>query len=432
PHNASCFSCSFYNLDDVEHSTINKYLSSLVGKSLMELESSYCLEIAEDNRTIIPQTLGRIASYYYLKNNTVRMFRDAMKSDCSIPELLDILSNAAEYAELPVRHNEDQINGDLAGQVPLEVNKASLDSAHTKTNLLLQAYLSHLPLPSSDYHTDTKSVLDQALRVLQAMLDVSADQGWLVTSLNVIILLQMLVQGRWWHDCNLLTLPHVQPYHIYCFRNSTNEKKLIDCLPELIDYCDGQKEVLASMLGGEMNKTQVDQLFEVLVRLPLIEVSIEIKGWLEGEQTALSRPVNLSYKDGRRPNSDWLKVHADQEYVLNISLKRINKIKKTDSKAHSLSFPKPKDEGWMLVIGNIESREVIALKRVPWVRGRTSTQMAFYTPERQGRVIYTLYLMSDAYLGLDQQYDICLDIIEPSVETQDNSELQVIADDNKW
>lgn len=41
------------------------------------------------------------------------------------------------------------------------------DSPHTKTFLLMQAHFSHLPLPNSDYLTDTKSVLDQTIRVLQ-------------------------------------------------------------------------------------------------------------------------------------------------------------------------------------------------------------------------------------------------------------------------
>lgn len=31
----------------------------------------------------------------------------------------------------------------------------------------MQAHFSHLPLPNSDYLTDTKSVLDQAIRVMQ-------------------------------------------------------------------------------------------------------------------------------------------------------------------------------------------------------------------------------------------------------------------------
>ena len=42
-----------------------------------------------------------------------------------------------------------------------------MDSAHTKTNILLQAHFGQIPLPSTDYNTDTKSVLDQAIRILQ-------------------------------------------------------------------------------------------------------------------------------------------------------------------------------------------------------------------------------------------------------------------------
>lgn len=56
---------------------------------------------------------------------------------------------------------------DLAKKLPLEVKPHSFDSPHTKTYLLLQAHFSRLPLPSSDYFTDTKSVLDQAIRILQ-------------------------------------------------------------------------------------------------------------------------------------------------------------------------------------------------------------------------------------------------------------------------
>lgn len=75
--------------------------------------------------------------------------------------------DAEEYAELPVRHNEDQLNSQLAQQLPLQVNPHSFDSAHTKTHLLLQAHFSHAQLPCSDYNTDTKTVLDNAIRICQ-------------------------------------------------------------------------------------------------------------------------------------------------------------------------------------------------------------------------------------------------------------------------
>ena len=75
------------------------------------------------------------------------------------------------------------------------------------------------------------------------------------------------------------------------------------------------------------------------------------------------------------------------------------------------------------MLGEIESREVVALKRVSYIRGQLNAELAFYTPEKEGRCIYTLYLMSDSYLGLDQQYDICLDVIPSSIEAQVNQEI---------
>lgn len=39
------------------------------------------------------------------------------------------------------------------------------------------------------------------------------------------------------------------------------------------------------------------------------------------------------------------------------------------------------------------------------------------------RCIYTLYLMSDSYLGLDQQYDIHLNVIPASIAAQVNTEV---------
>ena len=60
---------------------------------------------------------------------------------------------------------------------------------------LLQAHFSRAPLPCTDYITDTKSVLDQSLRIMQAVLDMCAHFGWLGTTLSIINLMQMTCQG---------------------------------------------------------------------------------------------------------------------------------------------------------------------------------------------------------------------------------------------
>lgn len=85
----------------------------------------------------------------------------------------------------------------------------------------MQAHFSHLPLPNSDYLTDTKSVLDQSIRVLQAMIDICAEKGWLATVLQVQQVMQCIIQARWQDDCVALTLPNVEEFNIPLFKKLT-------------------------------------------------------------------------------------------------------------------------------------------------------------------------------------------------------------------
>jgi Sec63 Brl domain len=57
-----------------------------------------------------------------------------------------------------------------------------------------QAHMGRVPLPMSDYVTDTRSTLDNSVRILQAILDVAADVGLLRTLLSAAHLIQGLTQ----------------------------------------------------------------------------------------------------------------------------------------------------------------------------------------------------------------------------------------------
>lgn len=85
---------------------------------------------------------------------------------------------------------------------------------------------------------------------------------------------------------------------------------------------------------------------------------------------------------------------------------------------------KPKDEGWILVLGETETRDVVAMKRITCAHNKrsTSASLAFFAPELPCKAIYTLFVMSDSYLGLDQQYDIGLEVI-PALETVVNGDV---------
>ena len=69
-------------------------------------------------------------------------------------------------------------------------------------------------------------------------------------------------------------------------------------------------------------------------------------------------------------------------------------------------FTKPKDEGWFIILGNSDNNDLVALKRIGFIRSKTVVTLSVTTPSLPGRHSYTLFIISDSYLGLDQQYDI--------------------------
>ena len=176
-----------------------------------------------------------------------------------------------------------------------------LDSPHFKTNLLIQFHLSRLEFPRVDYVTDLKSCLDQIIRIIQALIDLCAHKALLSPCLLSIHLLQMIIQARWITDPDILTLPHITDRSFIPIFSSY--------LCQLIDI---KREILINLLDSHLTSTQIDDIYEHLTCLPQIELNYTIRGFWSINEETRQLPTN---------------VHADQEYTLRISLKRLNRIR---------------------------------------------------------------------------------------------------------
>jgi activating signal cointegrator complex subunit 3 len=198
---------SYYGLQSAEPQAIHDYLLKMIQNTITDLVTAQCIIIDdEENNTsrdsFKPSVLGIIASTYYLDYKSVGLFRqrltqlqfDHEHDKGEISDLVLIMSDAVEFSLLPVRHNEEHLNANLAAVLPWETSQMNMEDSHTKTYLLLQAHFFHATLPISDYLTDLKSVLDQAPRVLNGMIDVTADSGYLELTLRLMRLSQMIFQ----------------------------------------------------------------------------------------------------------------------------------------------------------------------------------------------------------------------------------------------
>ncbi len=215
---------SYYQLEDASPAGVQDHLMKLISAVVNDLQSMSCLEIvSEETATPYYSTtaMGKITSYYYLNYRTPHRFMEQFqrlnshfqssgldtgersKATVPIDILIKIMCDALEFSELPVRHNEEHLNADLAlelGLSPSSPMLGSMESPHTKAFLLLYAFLRKARLPISDYINDTKSVFDQVPRVLNAMIDIAAEAGFALIVIGLMHLSQLLCQVR--YDCH--------------------------------------------------------------------------------------------------------------------------------------------------------------------------------------------------------------------------------------
>merc|ERR1739838_890931 len=73
-------------------------------------------------------------------------------------------------------------------------------------------------------------------------------------------------------------------------------------------------------------------------------------------------------------------------------------------------FPHKREEGWWVIIGDPKANSLISIKRLT-LQQKAKFKLDFVAP-RAGQHGYSLYFMSDSYLGCDQEYKFQLDIGE--------------------
>lgn len=72
-------------------------------------------------------------------------------------------------------------------------------------------------------------------------------------------------------------------------------------------------------------------------------------------------------------------------------------------------FPAEKREGWWVVVGDTSTNTLYSLKRVN-LHLKQKVSLEFLAPEEAGDYNLTLFVMSDSYLGCDQEYSVPLSV----------------------
>lgn len=114
--------------------------------TLKDLENSNCITIKDEMDTS-PLNLGMIAAYYYISYTTIgifcfnkkililELFSLSLKSKTKLRTLIDIISNADEFANMQIRYKEEFTLKKLAERLPNQIKSQKWSDPHIKVFL---------------------------------------------------------------------------------------------------------------------------------------------------------------------------------------------------------------------------------------------------------------------------------------------------------
>ena len=77
-----------------------------------------------------------------------------------------------------------------------------------------------------------------------------------------------------------------------------------------------------------------------------------------------------------------------------------------------------REEGWWVVIGDTKNNSLLSIKRLT-LQQKAKVKLDYVAPA-PGKYNYTLFFMSDAYMGCDQEYKFSIDVKEGDSSDSDS------------
>lgn len=379
---------SFYGVPNGSAREVQSFLLKLVDDTVTKLAEWNCVEIADDGLGLTSTRIGQIASFYYLKPSSAGFLGESTKDTLSHEKMIEILSEVEEFADVPVRHTEDEMNKELEKLSPFRKKNANHSLGNTKAYYLIMAYLFEIPLPIRDYITDTKLVLEQTFRIIAAIADLCALNKNLDNVITCVHLLQMMVQGVWISSSALVCLPCLGSEHI-----AQLAAKGVEHLCQM-QHLLGQAKLVALLeqLTPKLSHDDIKHISKEIERLPNIE--------------AASSLFKLDASTGEVDRTADYRFQGGEEAQLEINFKLLNAHFKPEVRMKKLS--KDKDASWWVIVGSSKTNSVLAIKKCDITSPKTIRIRIPIPKIIKKKEVIEIYVMSDAYIGLDQVMTIDL------------------------
>lgn len=257
------------------------------------------------------------------------------------------------------------------------VNKgAQWNDPNNKALVLLQAYFDRKAL-NVDLKQDQNVVVEGAIKLLQAVVDVVATNHWLKPAIEAMEVSQMVTQGIWKKDDALKQIPWFTDEIV-----KKAKSKGVGSPFDILELEDDVRGEILSEYGDE--SVEMAEIAAFCNAFPTVEVGVSV---VDADEITAGDPFRVTVKLQREVDEDDM----EEDEVL--------------GKVVSKRFPKEKMESWWVVLGDEERNKLYTVKRTG-LAGEVSLNLDSYAPEEVGEHELKLFLICDSYMGVDQEFTI--------------------------
>ncbi|PRP74036.1 translocation protein, partial [Planoprotostelium fungivorum] len=374
-----------------------------------------------------------------LNNKTMGYFYQNVKQGHRFRYLIDIWCLSFEYVqEIPVRRSDEAELMALKDKLPSDEkrdqqvrkslkansnnNGALTHPLRIKNPMLLFSHLSRYHYTLSPLlRKDLDVFLKKAHQHIFGLVEISAAQQWLIPTLENIYTAQMITQAVWGDSArmgkvtDLLQIPH---FTEATMRKAADKPYKVN---DITSFFALPKEKRDAFLTENFSPEQRADIEKISGTFPH-DVSISsVESFNEDDDDEGAREKKVT------ANSLVTLVATIHRPSLNPA---DDKSKDLAPEVHAPFYPLPKREAWWLILADDRTSILISFKKVPALCHNTEVKLQFQAPRKMGVYNWTLYLVTDSFVGFDVQKSYKLEVekeaayVPPPKEEEEEDEAE--------
>ncbi|KIK95504.1 hypothetical protein PAXRUDRAFT_11409 [Paxillus rubicundulus Ve08.2h10] len=161
----------------IDHPVLVQPRVKLITDEALKLAKLSMIDFDETTGAFLIKDVGRIAARYYIRHQSIEIFGPLFRPKMTEADILDMLSRSTEFDQIQVRESEVKELELLMKEVPCDV-RGGTETGQGKVNILLQTFISNLPVQDFALVSDTAYVAQNGGRIIRALLEIAISRKW--------------------------------------------------------------------------------------------------------------------------------------------------------------------------------------------------------------------------------------------------------------